>query len=264
MTDAHVRGERRLGWLVWPEVAAALAAGPCVALVPLGATEQHGPHLPFATDTWIGDALVKRLAARLPGAVACPTLPFGCSREHLGFPGRSISAGDARRGVGGRRRFARAPRLRRRVPLSAHGGNYAELAAMLPALRAAAKTMWVGAFTDLDGLTATQARVAAAAGITPRSPATMPAKPRPRSCWRFVRRRSASPRSSPAIPRPSPIRSGFSTRASATTPRPGRSAIRAAASAARAEAYLEAWVELLADAYRRAKNEKYANGTESA
>ena len=64
-----------------------LAAGPRTAVIPLGSTEQHGPHLPFATDTWIADALAERLCARLEEAIQCPTVALGCSREHLAFPG---------------------------------------------------------------------------------------------------------------------------------------------------------------------------------
>jgi mycofactocin system creatininase family protein len=51
--------------------------------VPVGATEQHGPHLPLSTDTDIAVAL----ASRLPGAVVSPPLPFGSSGEHQSFPG---------------------------------------------------------------------------------------------------------------------------------------------------------------------------------
>src|SRR3712207_8629966 len=51
-------------------------------VVPLGATEQHGPHLPLGTDTVIASALAASL-----DAVVAPALPYGSSGEHAGFPG---------------------------------------------------------------------------------------------------------------------------------------------------------------------------------
>lgn len=78
---------RELARLVWPELAALLAAGARTAVVPLGSTEQHGPHLPFATDTWLADALAEGFCARVPEALRLPALPFGCASEHLSFPG---------------------------------------------------------------------------------------------------------------------------------------------------------------------------------
>ena len=58
--------------------------------VPVGATEQHGPHLPLTTDTDIAVALVAGLSA----AVAAPPLCFGSSGEHAEFPG-TLSIGRA-------------------------------------------------------------------------------------------------------------------------------------------------------------------------
>lgn len=61
-------------------------------LVPLGSTEQHGPHLPLDTDTRIAVALAERAASGLEGVVVAPALPFGSSGEHRGFAG-TISIG---------------------------------------------------------------------------------------------------------------------------------------------------------------------------
>lgn len=55
-------------------------------LVPLGSTEQHGPHLPMDTDTRIAIAIAER-AAEQTGATAAPALAYGSSGEHQGFDG---------------------------------------------------------------------------------------------------------------------------------------------------------------------------------
>src|SRR6476646_1985783 len=59
-------------------------------VLPLGATEQHGPHLPTGTDFLTVEHLAReaahQIAADLPVLVA-PTLPFGCSEHHLPFGG---------------------------------------------------------------------------------------------------------------------------------------------------------------------------------
>ncbi|CCQ92699.1 Creatininase subfamily [[Clostridium] ultunense Esp] len=49
-----------------------------VAILPIGATEQHGPHLPLGVDIFIATELSKRVAEKT-GAVVLPTLPFGYS-----------------------------------------------------------------------------------------------------------------------------------------------------------------------------------------
>jgi mycofactocin system creatininase family protein len=79
--------------LTWPEAGERAAAGVILA-VPVGATEQHGPHLPLSTDTDIAVALCTRLAALRPDVLVAPAIPYGSSGEHAGFPG-TMSIGQA-------------------------------------------------------------------------------------------------------------------------------------------------------------------------
>lgn len=70
----------------WPRVEA--TAQRRLLLVPVGSTEQHGPHLPFDTDTRIAVALVDRAAERLGDrVVVAPAVAYGASGEHADFPG---------------------------------------------------------------------------------------------------------------------------------------------------------------------------------
>lgn len=125
--------------VAWPEIAAALAQGDRTAVLALGSTEQHGPHLPFDTDTRIAAALLERFCARVPEAIALPALPLGCAREHLGFPG-TLSLDEATLEavlVDVARSIARSGFARLFV-FSAHGGNESLLERIGPVLAAAA------------------------------------------------------------------------------------------------------------------------------
>src|SRR5258706_11153182 len=114
----------RLSDMTWPELAAAIARGSTTVIVPLGAPEQHGPHLPPGTDTLLAAALAERLASRLPGALIAPTLPVGCSDEHSGFPGLlSLDTATLAGVLTDCARRMRAWGLPRLVVLSAHGGH---------------------------------------------------------------------------------------------------------------------------------------------
>jgi len=87
---------QRLGSQSWRSLATLDAS---LLVVPLGATEQHGPHLPLDADTRIASAWADRVAARLPGAVVAPPLPYGSSGEHQGFSGTLSIGQQALRGV---------------------------------------------------------------------------------------------------------------------------------------------------------------------
>lgn len=86
-------GTRSAADLTWPEAGERAAAGAILA-VAVGATEQHGPHLPLSTDTDIAAALCLRLAARRSDVLVAPAVPYGASGEHAGFPG-TLSIGQA-------------------------------------------------------------------------------------------------------------------------------------------------------------------------
>ncbi|MGV9296355.1 mycofactocin biosynthesis peptidyl-dipeptidase MftE [Amycolatopsis sp. NPDC003676] len=125
----------RLADLSSPDVAEQAASGAILA-VPLGATEQHGPHLPLSTDTDIATALCDRLAAERPDVLVAPAVPYGSSGEHAGFAG-TISIGQAATELLlvelGR---SACETFRRLLFVSAHGGNAASVTRAVAILRA--------------------------------------------------------------------------------------------------------------------------------
>lgn len=76
---------------VWPDVAAAPRG---LLVLPVGSLEQHGPHLPLDTDARIAAAVAAAIPPRRRGAGLAPTLAYGASGEHAGFPG-TLSIGAA-------------------------------------------------------------------------------------------------------------------------------------------------------------------------
>lgn len=128
-TAAH----RPLGSLTWPEVAASAAGS--ILVVPLGSTEQHGPHLPLETDSDIAVALAGRLAAARPDTLVAPLLPYGSAGEHAAFPG-TLSIGSAALEMAVVELVRSADAFAGVVLVSGHGGNAAPLAAAVATLRA--------------------------------------------------------------------------------------------------------------------------------
>jgi len=123
---------RRLDTMTWPDVARIGARSALV--VPLGSTEQHGPHLPLSTDTDVAVALSERLAGRRPDVVLAPAVPYGASGEHADFAGTvSIGAPVLEQVIV---EIVRSVDVFAGVVLvSGHGGNAAPLAAAVSTLR---------------------------------------------------------------------------------------------------------------------------------
>jgi creatinine amidohydrolase/Fe(II)-dependent formamide hydrolase-like protein len=87
--EATHRGlSHRLGDLTWPEARTRLKEVD-VALLPVGAVEQHGPHLPLDTDAFDADHLANAVAqaCRDPKPLVLPLVPYGVSYHHADFPG---------------------------------------------------------------------------------------------------------------------------------------------------------------------------------
>ncbi|MFD1600372.1 creatininase family protein [Halobellus rarus] len=121
--------------LTWPEVEGALEDGIDTVILPLGATEQHGPHLPLETDTRIATAIAKRVAHRLGDALVSPAVPVGPSEEHTGFPGTvSISPDTLTSLLRDHVSSFEAQGFERVVILPGHGGCFPVIDAAYPEL----------------------------------------------------------------------------------------------------------------------------------
>ena len=110
-----------------------------IAVLPIGAVEQHGPHLPLATDAAIAQAHVEAVIARLPDrlpATFLPVLAYGKSNEHVDFPGTlSLSAATLSSvllDIG--ESIARAG-VKKLVIANSHGGNMAVIDIAIRELR---------------------------------------------------------------------------------------------------------------------------------
>src|SRR4051794_30525520 len=113
----------------YPEVEQALGAGHRSALIAVGAIEQHGAHLPLATDTLIATETARRVAESMPHLLLGPTLPVGVSTHHLAFPGTlSISESCFQDQVAACVASLGAHGVERVFVFSGHGGNFEPLA----------------------------------------------------------------------------------------------------------------------------------------
>ena len=123
----------------WPDVSGA-GVERWIAVLPLAATEQHGPHLPLGTDVMIAEAYLERVRELLPAilpATFLPIQPVGISTEHIDYPGTlTLATEEALRewmalGVS----VARAG-IRKLVMVTSHGGNSAAMTLVAQDLRA--------------------------------------------------------------------------------------------------------------------------------
>jgi creatinine amidohydrolase len=134
--DSAMRDITRLTWMEIRDLEKRNAA----LVLPVGALEQHGPHLPVVTDLLLAERFLDLALERLPDTVniwRLPALSFGKSNEHTGYPGTfSLSASTLMSAVRDIARGAKDAGFRRLVLLNSHGGNRAVLDMMARDIRA--------------------------------------------------------------------------------------------------------------------------------
>ena len=134
--------------LSWPEFQPADIAE-AIAVLPLAAVEQHGPHLPVGVDAFIMEGYLARVVAALPDDIPVLILPVqavGKSDEHVAFPGTlTISAGTAIRAWTEIGESVRRAGVRKLVIVNAHGGNVSTIDIVARDLRVRHGMLVVGA-----------------------------------------------------------------------------------------------------------------------
>jgi creatinine amidohydrolase len=113
--------------------------GRALVIVATGAIEQHGPHLPVAVDSLMGQAWLSMALARLPAKEPCyvaPAITIGKSNEHTGFPGTLMVSKDTLRA----KLLAVALQVhawgfRKLAVINTHGGNTAVVVTTLREIR---------------------------------------------------------------------------------------------------------------------------------
>ena len=118
--------ERNFAYLTWKQVDA-LPRESTLLVLSTAAIEQHGPHLPLATDTLINNLLLGKALERLPPEMpiyALPPVCYGKSNEHIGFPGTlSLSAQTFLAVVRDLGASLAAAGFKKLVLYNTHGGN---------------------------------------------------------------------------------------------------------------------------------------------
>ncbi|MGB0413542.1 MAG: creatininase family protein [Coraliomargarita sp.] len=137
--------------MTWPEILDAIESGCDAAILPLGATEQHGPHLGTGMDSVLADKLGREVAERTKVPVL-PTLGYGCSIGHSHrWPGTlALSPTTMIAVICDLGDWLYKAGIRRLFMLNCHVGNAAAVRCALDTLRCRYDDLMIAAFNDGD------------------------------------------------------------------------------------------------------------------
>jgi len=153
--------------LSWPDVKEAMGNGFDTIVFGVGSTEQHGPHLPLACDTLIGETLAGLVAKRLDHALIAPAVRVGCSQHHMMFPGTiSVDPPELQATLMDYLLTIFHHGFKRVIMIPSHGGNFATVAQTAQAARQKWPDKQVIAYTDLNKLLETAFKMSAKFGIS--------------------------------------------------------------------------------------------------
>ena len=119
----------------WTALDRRLDEGPLDVMIPLGALEQHGPHLPLDTDALIAEAVADRAARQVGECAVAPCIPIGASSHHLAFPGTaSLSDGTLQNVLAEAIQTLLSHGFRAAYLVTGHAGNVGAMAAVMAEL----------------------------------------------------------------------------------------------------------------------------------
>ena len=145
--------EVRVEFMTSAEISAAISEGARTAVLPLGAIEQHGGHLPLSMDADHADELAVRVARHLGGALVLPTVRVGYSPHHLGFTGTlSLRASTLESLCEDYCRHLDKDGFERIVMFSGHIGNHPVMRDFEERLTAALAPLTVIIFSDTEAI----------------------------------------------------------------------------------------------------------------
>ncbi len=151
----------------WPDIKEAIEKGFQTAVVGIGSTEQHGPHLPTKTDTLIGDAIACRFALKLGKTLQAKTICVGCSEHHLAFPGTiSIRASTLKMMINDYTESLVKQGFKTIIYLPSHGGNFATVKEAIEEQQKKFPDVKIIGYTDLMQFVDRLFKISAESGIT--------------------------------------------------------------------------------------------------
>lgn len=238
--------------MTWPDVRDALGSGVKSVLIPVGSNEQHGKHLPVATDALLGQMLGTMVAERLGNTLVAPVIRVACSEHHMDFPGTiTLRSETLVEVLGDYCRSLAHHGFRNIIMLPTHGGNFAPVREAYEMLKLEMRDTNLIAYTDLAGFIEIMFRSAAKFGVSREAAGSHSGE------WET----SAAMAIRPDLVHPERIEAGYMGDGLAITPRVFKEGMKAVtpngiigdphgASASRGEVYLNDLADAVAAAIR--------------